>query len=45
LEDKKSAAAVITINPATQKHFELKIKTLQDAPRDSDKLTGILKAK
>jgi hypothetical protein len=29
--------------PAIQKHFELKIKTLQDAPRDPDKLIEIRK--
>ena len=39
----EKAAAIIAINSATQKHFELKIKTLQDAPRDSDKLRVILK--
>ena len=41
----EKAAAVIAINSATQKHFELKIKTLQNALRDSDKLTVILKVK
>ncbi len=37
----EEATAVIKINPATRKHFEMKIKTLQDAPRDPDKLRGI----
>ena len=29
---------IIKINPATKRHFELEIKTLQNAPRDEDKL-------
>jgi hypothetical protein len=37
--------SVITINATTQKHFELEIKTLQDAPRYPNKLREILKAK
>ena len=41
----EATAAVITNNPATQKHFELKIKTLQDAPRDPAKLRELLKIK
>jgi hypothetical protein len=32
-------------DPATQRHFELQIKTLQDAPRDPDKLRELLKRK
>ncbi len=32
-------------NPAVNKHFELEIKTLQNAPRDADKLEALLKAK
>jgi hypothetical protein len=44
-EKEEAAAAVITINPATKKHFELQIKTLQDAPRDTDKLKENLQAK
>ncbi|MDQ4101456.1 MAG: hypothetical protein M3115_04635 [Thermoproteota archaeon] len=41
----EEAAAVIKINPATKKYCELKIKILQDSPRDVDKLREILKAK
>ena len=41
----EEAAAVKKINPATQKHFELQIKILQDAPRDPDKLRELLKMK
>jgi hypothetical protein len=37
LEEEKEKA-VIKISEATQKHFELQIKTLQDAPRELDKL-------
>jgi hypothetical protein len=33
-------------NPATNRHFELEIKTLlQNAPRDAHKLEALLKAK
>jgi hypothetical protein len=32
-------------NPIVNKHFELQIKTLQNAPRDVDKLEWLLKAK
>jgi len=28
----------IEINPAMKRHFELEIRTLQDAPRDADRL-------
>lgn len=38
------AAAVIKINPATRKYAELKIKILQNSPRDADKLEEILQA-
>jgi hypothetical protein len=31
------------INPAMKKHLELEIKTLQNAPRDADKLERLLK--
>ncbi len=41
----EAAAAVIKINPATRKYCELKIKILQNSPRDSDKLRAILKVK
>jgi hypothetical protein len=33
------------INPATKRHLESQIKTLQDAPRDADKLERLLKSK
>jgi hypothetical protein len=33
------------INPAVNKHFKLQIKTLQNAPRDPDKLERLLKLK
>jgi hypothetical protein len=32
-------------NPIVNKHFKLQIKTLQNAPRDADKLERLLKAK
>ena len=37
--------AVIKISEATQKHFELQIRTLQNAPRDESKLREILEKK
>jgi len=33
------------INPAMKRHLELEIKTLQNAPRDADKLSQLLKVK
>jgi hypothetical protein len=33
------------INPAIKKHLELEIKTLQNAPRDADKLRRLLEVK
>ena len=33
------------MNPATKRHLELRIKTLQNAPRDADKLQRILQVK
>jgi hypothetical protein len=30
-------------NPVIKRHYELQIKTLQDAPRDADKLERLLK--
>ena len=41
----EETAAVITINPATKRYCELKIKILQDPPRDTDKLKEILQTK
>jgi hypothetical protein len=35
----------IRINPAMKRHFELEIKTLQNAPRDADKLRRLLEVK
>ena len=33
------------INPAVKRHLELEIKTLQNAPRDADKLRQLLEVK
>jgi hypothetical protein len=33
------------ISPAMNRHLELEIETLQDAPRDADKLRQLLKLK
>jgi hypothetical protein len=33
------------MNPPVKRHFELQIKTLQNAPRDADKLEWLLKIK
>jgi flagellar basal body rod protein FlgF len=33
------------MNPAIKRHFELQIKTLQNAPEDEDKLEWLLKEK
>jgi methyl coenzyme M reductase beta subunit len=33
------------INPVMKRHLELEIKTLQNAPRDADKLRKLLKVK
>jgi hypothetical protein len=33
------------MNPAINRHFELEIKTLQNAPRDAEKLEWLLKKK
>jgi len=33
------------INPIMKRHLELEIKTLQNAPRDADKLRKLLKVK
>jgi flagellar basal body rod protein FlgF len=33
------------MNPAIKRHFELEIKTLQNAPRDPEKLEQLLKIK
>jgi hypothetical protein len=44
-EEMEEKMAVIKISEATQKHFNLQTKILQDAPRDPDKLREILKEK
>ena len=41
----EEAAAAIKISAATKKYAELKIKILQDSPRDADRLSEILQAK
>jgi hypothetical protein len=33
------------MNPAVKRHYELQIKTLQNAPRDTEKLECLLKKK
>ena len=33
------------LNPVIKKHYELQIKTLQNAPKDASKLEQIIKAK
>jgi hypothetical protein len=33
------------MNPAIKRHLELEIKTLQNAPRDAEKLERLLKSK
>jgi hypothetical protein len=35
----------LRINPAMKRHLELEIKTLQNAPRDADKLRQLLEIK
>ena len=44
-EEMEEKMAVIKISEATQKHFNLQTKILQDAPRDPDKLREFLKEK
>jgi hypothetical protein len=41
----EAAAAWRGMNPAIKRHLELQIKTLQNAPRDPDKLERLLKVK
>jgi PleD family two-component response regulator len=43
--EEEAAAAIIKVNPATKKYAELKIKILQDSPRNADKLREILQTK
>ena len=46
--EEEAAAAklkLITVNPATKKYAELRVKILQDSPRDANKLKEILQAK
>lgn len=44
-EGKEPGEIIIRINPAIKRHFELEIETLQNAPRDTDKLEQLLKSK
>ncbi|MDQ3836961.1 MAG: hypothetical protein M3270_08515 [Thermoproteota archaeon] len=37
-EEEEEEKPDIHINPAMKRHWELEIKTLQEAPRDPDKL-------
>jgi demethoxyubiquinone hydroxylase (CLK1/Coq7/Cat5 family) len=41
----KSQGELGGINPVIKKHYELQIKTLQNAPRDADNLRRLLKVK
>jgi hypothetical protein len=43
--EEEKERAVIKISEATQKHFELQIRTLHDAPRDAEKLKQIIESK
>jgi hypothetical protein len=43
--EEQKEKAVIKISEATRKYCELQIRTLQDAPRDPDKLRELLKRK
>jgi hypothetical protein len=43
--EEEKEKAVIKISEATQKHFELQIRTLRGAPRDPDKLRELLRMK
>ncbi|MDQ3837314.1 MAG: hypothetical protein M3270_10340 [Thermoproteota archaeon] len=44
-EEEEEEERDIQINPAMKRHWELEIKTLQDAPKDADKLRKLLEAK
>jgi hypothetical protein len=44
-EGAAESPAAIMVNPATKKHCELQIKTLQNAPRDVAKLKRIIDSK
>jgi hypothetical protein len=44
-EEENEEKAVIKISEATQKHCELQIRKLQNAPREPDKLRAILETK
>jgi hypothetical protein len=43
--DSKAKPGAARLNPAIRRHFELEISTLQNAPRDVDKLERLLKEK
>jgi len=42
---REEESEIIKINPAMKRYFELEIKTLQNAPRDADKLRRLLEIK
>jgi methyl coenzyme M reductase beta subunit len=42
---REEESEIIRINPAMKRHYELEIETLQNAPRDEDKLRELLKLK
>jgi hypothetical protein len=43
--DSKAKPGAARLNPAIRRHFELEISTLQNAPRDVDKLELLLRVK
>jgi hypothetical protein len=45
LDSRADPGVATRLNPAIRRHFELEISTLQNAPRDVDKLECILRAK
>ncbi|MDQ3836745.1 MAG: hypothetical protein M3270_07415 [Thermoproteota archaeon] len=40
-----TGAAIVEFDPAMKRHWELEIRTLQEAPRDAEKLRKLLEAK
>jgi len=44
-EEEEEEQPGIQINPAMKRHWELEIRTLQEAPRDPSKLKMLIKAK
>ncbi|MDQ3967480.1 MAG: hypothetical protein M3275_03690 [Thermoproteota archaeon] len=43
--NERSRRTIAGINPTVKRQFELEIKTLQNAPRDADKLRRLLEVK